>query len=197
MRHEAERRSSSEAILQAESRSSSETLLKKTGGCSSSKALREDEVRSSMFFKLTVDLLKSGRGVRFKAPGRSMTPTIREDEMITVEPVSPSSVRKGDIILYNNETGVIAHRVVYIEKKQGSLTPHSFILRGDASIENDKPVASGQVLGKVVSLERDGRRIALCSRWAKTKRLVRLQASRLKRRLRGMIKEYRRQETEL
>ena len=177
---------SSEALLKAKSRSSSEALLSAEGH-SSSEALREDEVRSSMFFKVTVDLLKSGQSVRFQAPGRSMTPTIREDETITINPVSASTVRKGDIILYNNETGVIAHRVIRIEKKDASLQPHSFILRGDASITDDKPVAPGQVLGKVVSVERHGRSIALCGMWAKTKRMTRLLASRLKRLLKPLI----------
>ena len=165
----------------------------------SSEALREDEVRSSseaprgvedptnMFFKVTVDLLKSGQSVRFQAPGRSMTPTIREDETITIDPVSATSVRKWDIILYNNETGVIAHRVVRIEKEDAFLPPHSFILRGDASITDDKPVAPEQVLGKVVSVERGGRSVALCGMKAKTKRMTRLLASRLKRLLKKSI----------
>ena len=205
-----EKTTSSETLLKTESRSSSEALLK-AEGCSSSNALLEakgrssratplePEVRSSsealrgaedptnMFFKVTVDLLKSGQSVRFQAPGRSMTPTIREDETITINPVSASTVRKGDIILYNNETGVIAHRVIRIEKKDSSLQPHSFILRGDASITDDKPVAPGQVLGKVVSVERHGRSIALCGMWAKTKRMTRLMASRLKRLLKPLI----------
>jgi hypothetical protein len=110
-----------------------------------------------------------------------MTPTIREDETITIEPISASSVRKGDIILYNNGTGVIAHRVVRLEKKGTSQRPPSFILRGDASITDDKPVAPGQVLGKVVSVERRGRSIALCGMKARTKRRARLIASRAKR----------------
>jgi signal peptidase len=173
-------------ILKAESRSSSEAL-REDEVRSSSEALREDEVRSSMFFKVTVDLLKSGQSVRFQAPGRSMTPTIRENETITINPVSASTVRKGDIILYSNKTGVIAHRVVRIRKKDASLQPHSFILRGDASITDDKPVAPGQVLGKVVSVERGGRGIALCGMKAKTKRMTRLYASRLKRLLKPLI----------
>ncbi len=177
---------SSATLLKAESHSSSEALLEAEGR-SSSEALLAAEGPTNMFFNVTVDLLKSGQSVRFQAPGRSMTPTIREDETITVDPVSASSVRKGDIILYNNETGVIAHRVVHIEKKDASLQPHSFIFRGDASITDDKPVAPGQVLGKVVSVERGGQSIALCGMKAKTKRTARLLASRLKRWLRNSI----------
>ena len=171
---EVEDRSLRATLLKAESRSSSEALLK---------AESRSSTESNLFFNVTVDLLKSGQSVRFQAPGRSMTPTIREDETITINPVSASSVRKGDIILYNNKTGVIAHRVVRIEKSDASLEPNLFILRGDASITYDKPVTPGQVLGKVVSVERGGRSIALCGIKAKTKRAVRLIASRLKRKL--------------
>ena len=191
-------RSSSEALLEAEGRSSRATPLEPEGRSSSEALLKRSDPQgrrpllkaeshsssdSTMFFEVTVDLLQSGQSVRFQAPGRSMTPTIREDETITIDPVSASSVRKGDIILYSNKTGVIAHRVVRIEKEDSSLQPHSFILRGDASITYDKPVTPGQVLGKVVSVERGGRSIALCGIKAKTKRRARLLASRLKRKL--------------
>jgi signal peptidase I len=176
----------------------SETLLK-ANGCSSNAALLERsapqgrrpllnaEGRSSMFFDVAVNLLQSGQGVRFQAPGRSMKPTIREEETITVEPVTPLGVRKGDIILYNNHTGVIAHRVIRIQRKDPSQPPDSFILRGDASITDDKPVAAGQILGKVVSVERNGRTINLYSKRLKTMRLVRLSASRLKRWVKPLI----------
>jgi signal peptidase len=184
---EADGCSSSEALLEAEGRSSRATPLEPEG-CSSSEALRGAEGPTNMFFNVTVDLLKSGQSVRFQAPGRSMTPTIRENETITIDPVSASTVQKGDIVLYSNKTGVIAHRIVRIEKNDASLAPNLFILRGDASITDDKPVAPGQVLGKVVSVERGGRSIALCGMKAKTKRMTRLMASRLKRLLKPLIK---------
>ena len=116
-----------------------------------------------------------------------MKPTIREDETIIVEPITPLEVRKGDIILYSNDTGVIAHRVVHILKKDTIRRPESFILRGDASIADDKPVAAEQILGKVISVERNGRTMDLYSRRVKTMRLVRLSASRLKRWLKPYI----------
>ncbi len=53
-----------------------------------------------LLLDLSNELLRNGQSVRFSAPGRSMYPTIREGEPITVQPVSPSAVQKGDIILY-------------------------------------------------------------------------------------------------
>jgi hypothetical protein len=158
-----------------------------------------------LFLDVSTELLQCGHSVRFQAPGRSMHPTIKEGETITVEPVEPPAVRTGDIILYRTEAGVIAHRVIRIEQRDSSdeaalsaersvlkhrpspcqsssLSPQPlFFLRGDASVNYDCPVEGEQVLGKVISVERDGRLIDPYSRNAKAMYLARLSASLLKR----------------
>ncbi|MDA2910073.1 hypothetical protein MYX04_03955 [Nitrospiraceae bacterium AH_259_D15_M11_P09] len=144
-----------------------------------------------VFSDVSAELLRRGARVRFRATGRSMQPTIHEGEAITVEPVAPAAVTRGDILLYRWERGVIAHRVIRIERKKGGavtqssvLSPHdSLILRGDASASCDCPVEPEQVLGKVVAVERAGRRIDLAGRRAKLKRTCRVWASRLVHRL--------------
>jgi signal peptidase I len=90
-----------------------------------------------------------------------MYPTICDGDLIIVEPQNPSDVCVGDIILYYHENGVVAHRVINIQVPQSSVlsTQHLFYLRGDAAIKDDAPVSSEQILGKVVSIERNGRRI--------------------------------------
>jgi len=104
---------------------------------------------------LSGELLSLGFGVRFRAPGTSMHPTIRHDDLITVVPTAPRKLKRGDIILYRFRGGFIAHRIVDIEERNGFGL--SFILRGDASTTCDLPVEPEQVLGKVVCLERDHR----------------------------------------
>ncbi len=135
---------------------------------------------SQLLSDLTAELLSRGTRVRFRPSGRSMYPSIREGELITVEPVVPSDVKRGDIILYRSARGLIAHRVVGSSPTQSSvLSPHYF-LRGDASLSCDKPVAAQQILGRVVGVERNGRSIALASRGAKMWHKVRRLASGLK-----------------
>ena len=158
-----------------------------------------------LFSDMVTELLERGHSARFQAPGRSMHPTIREGEKITVEPVEPRAVRTGDIILYRTKTGVIAHRVIRIVQRDffseaalraersvlkprpspsqpSSLSPqHLFFLRGDASVNCDRPVEGRQILGKVVSVERDGRLIDPYSPNAKAMYLTRLSVSLLKR----------------
>jgi signal peptidase I len=127
---------------------------------------------------LSADLLGSGYDVRFRAPGQSMHPAIREGETITVRPVSPSAVRPGDIILYRWQQGIIAHRVVGIEKAAGG--DFRLLTRGDAAGAQIEPVAPDQVLGKVVSAERNGRRIDLYGIRSKVQRILHPLASRCK-----------------
>ena len=126
----------------------------------------------SALIPLIIDLLSNGYGVRFGAPGRSMYPTIREGEIITVQPVELANVKPGDILLYQMGKRVIAHRLVSIANS-ALITQHSalssdhsefstqhsslsFLFRGDASSIFDDPVAAHQVLGKVVSVEHLG-----------------------------------------
>src|SRR5207244_13021319 len=68
----------------------------------------------AIFPDLTAELLRRGSCVRFRATGASMQPTIEDGEVITVAPVTPMAVKRGDILLYQNELGVFAHRVVRI-----------------------------------------------------------------------------------
>ena len=112
-----------------------------------------------------------------------MYPTIRDGEAIIVKPTSPAQIRTRDIVLYERTAKIIAHRVICIIKTgqspvfdRGPLLrsfafssqrhrkiPDRLILRGDAFDMCDKPVSIDQVLGKVVFLERQGRKIRLDS----------------------------------
>ena len=135
---------------------------------------------SKLLLDLTAELLSLGTSVRFRPSGRSMYPSIRDGELITVEPVVASAVTLGDIVLYRSQRGLIAHRVVGSSPTQSSvLSPHYF-LRGDASLSCDQPVVAEQILGRVIRVERDGRSLALASRGAKLWHKARRLASGLK-----------------
>ena len=182
-----------------------------------------------LFIDVSNELLRRGQSVRFRAPGLSMHPAIKEGETITVAPVALFNIKRGDILLYIVGRKIIAHRVVRIKREKSNSKSHSsanfaiqsashssanfsthpstpslahssthsstqasthsktlnpqliFILRGDASQTCDDPVEAQQILGKVVSVERNGHNINLYSRKAKMFRLAYTCASRLKR----------------
>ena len=119
-----------------------------------------------LFSDVCTGLLSLGQGVRFKANGWSMYPTIRDGEMISVESVLPSQIRHGDIILYRSSRGITAHRVIRVQMETNSaVVPHGpsflFTTRGDSIRADDPPLMSDQILGKVCSVERKGRTVAL------------------------------------
>jgi len=135
---------------------------------------------SKLLLDLTTELLSQGTTVRFRPTGRSMYPSIREGELITVEPVVASDVTLGDIVLYRSERGLIAHRVVGTSPTQSSvLSPHYF-LRGDSSLSCDETVTPEQILGRVIRVQRNGRSLALATRGAKMWHKARRLASGLK-----------------
>ncbi len=131
---------------------------------------------SNLLLDITTELLSGGTTVHFRPSGRSMYPSIREGELITVEPVQASDVKPADIVLYRSQRGLIAHRVIEIASRDASV----FRLRGDASLSCDEPVAAEQILGRVVGVKRNGRSIQLATRGAKLWHKVRRVASGLK-----------------
>jgi len=187
-----------------------------------------------LFSDVCTGLLSLGQGVRFRANGWSMYPTICDGEMINVEPVLPSQVRHGDIILYRSPRGITAHRVIHIQREMephgqapspiqppmwgdipvkswripprprpcspatgansivGSHGP-SFLLttRGDSLRADDSPVMSDQILGKVFSVERNGRTVALYGIRAIMLQKTRLFLFRLKQYVVSMLSKYR------
>ena len=149
-------------------------------GCSQSLCISAQD-----FAGVSHELLSYGNSVSFRAPGDSMRPTIFDGERITIRPIEPPDIKRGDIILYRYTCSVIAHRVKRIEKRD-SCAPR-FILRGDALGAPDEVVEVDQVLGKVVFVERGGRSIDLYSRRVKIIRMLRLCASHIKRWARNLF----------
>jgi len=106
------------------------------------------------FMRVLETLLSGGQPVRFRAPGWSMYPTIRDGDAITVVPLGPSPVRVGDVVLYRKGPAAIAHRVIGVR-------PAGFVMRGDAARTCDGPIEPAQVLGRVSAIERNGRTVHL------------------------------------
>ncbi|MBN1670758.1 MAG: nucleotidyltransferase family protein [Kiritimatiellae bacterium] len=111
------------------------------------------------FGALCKDLLAEGNAVRFRARGASMAPAIRDGDLITVAPVSPAAVRRGDVLLYRTGAGrLAAHRVTRRAVRGGVVT---FTTRKDAGPRPAEQVAAAQVLGRAVACRRGARTIAL------------------------------------
>jgi signal peptidase I len=142
--------------------------------------------QSKMFLETSCELLRDGYPIRFCANGQSMKPTINDGEIIIIEPLELGKIKRRDIILYRTRRGVIAHRVVDIERRGSAQA--TFILRGDSAISYDCPVAASDILGRVVAVERRGRLINLSSRNAKQLTMIKVFLYKLRVRIVATLK---------
>jgi len=110
---------------------------------------------SARFEALSRELLNQGLSVRFEALGASMSPVIRDREMVIVTPVIVSKLRKGAIVLTKGRSGFLVHRLVGIDHDK-----NLFITRGDCGQQDDPAIRGDQILGVVLAKEvRVGKRI--------------------------------------
>jgi len=108
----------------------------------------EDRPHSEQFESVTLQCLRAGLTVRFEARGASMSPRIRDGDIIHITPVITSKLRKGDIVLSKGDKGFLIHRLVVVDHEN-----NFFVTRGDCGMQDDPPVRSQQILGIAVSKE--------------------------------------------
>ena len=117
--------------------------------------INEDRPQSRLFETITRELLRSGNGIRFQARGASMSPAIRDGEIVHVKCAVPSGLRKGDIVLVKGEMGFRLHRLVLADAERDV-----FITRGDCGQQDDPAVSAEEIVGVAVVKEvRVGRRM--------------------------------------
>jgi signal peptidase I len=101
-------------------------------------------------------VLGKGASVRFQVKGFSMSPFIRNEDVVTLSPLKNASPSVGDVIaLALGEADKLrVHRVV---GKKGDL----YVTKGDNSSEADESVAIQNILGFVTRVERNGKDVFL------------------------------------
>ncbi len=97
---------------------------------------------SELFEDLLSPMLEQGLSVRFQARGASMSPAIRDGEIVEIGPVKPTGIRKRDIVLAKTKSGFRLHRIVTLDHAR-----NIYITRGDCGQEDDPPLTGSQILG--------------------------------------------------
>jgi hypothetical protein len=88
-----------------------------------------------------------------------MTPTIEDSEVLIVAPAAAHEIDVADVVFCQTRSRSMAHRVLSING--GAAGEPQLTLCGDASLEIDRPVTAEQVRGRVIAVERAGRRVDL------------------------------------
>ena len=106
------------------------------------------------------DLLRSvldkGASFRFRAKGFSMSPFIKDGDVVTVAPMLGTASGLGDVVVFiHPHTGkLVTHRVV-------AKRADSYLIKGDNFPEGVDFVPKANILGHVTKVERDGKEIFL------------------------------------
>jgi signal peptidase I len=101
-------------------------------------------------------VLGKGVPVRFRAKGFSMSPFLKNEDVVTLSPLQSTSPRAGDVIAFvlQGTDKLCVHRVV---GKKDNL----YVTKGDNSAEADESVPIQNILGFVTRVERDGKEVFL------------------------------------
>ncbi len=106
---------------------------------------------------MTAVLEKGGR-LGFRARGTSMVPLVRDGDILTIAPLANRRPRLGDVVAFSYPAkrgpNLVVHRVV-------GFTRPATVLQGDGNGCTPEIISSEYILGQLVKVERDGRRVRL------------------------------------
>jgi signal peptidase I len=95
---------------------------------------------------------EKGASFRFQAPGYSMTPSIRNGDVITVSPLRDIMPRRGDVVAFRHpeRPQMLVHRVLHAKERK-------YFIQGDNCPSADGWVPAENVLGLITRVERHGK----------------------------------------
>lgn len=101
-------------------------------------------------------VLEKNACFRFRARGYSMTPFIRDGDVVCVYPAEGRTIGPGDVVAAADpSTGrVIVHRVI-IRFQEGGIS--SFVIKGDNCRAPDGRFDAGRMIGVIGRVERAGK----------------------------------------
>ncbi len=93
-----------------------------------------------------------GLAFRFPAPGFSMTPAIRNNDIITVSPLKNFLPRRGDVVAFRHpeRAQMLVHRVLHVRGRK-------YLIKGDNCPSADGWIPAVNVLGLITAVERQGK----------------------------------------
>jgi signal peptidase len=107
--------------------------------------------------ELLQPVLARGLPFRFRARGHSMLPFIQDGDLLSIQPKEKADLRIGQVVAYihPDRSRLVVHRVV-------GRSAGAFLLQGDNLLGGPDGLVPGEnILGRVVSVERHGKRVRL------------------------------------
>jgi len=102
---------------------------------------------------------------KLKVNGTSMSPFIQLGDYIFVKHEVQDSFSPGDVLVIIRENDIVTHRLI-------NMFAEEYICKGDNTYISDPPVKREQIFGKVIAIEREGKRISMDERQWKTRNKI-------------------------
>ena len=105
-----------------------------------------DETECRLYYHIIKDtLLISKKKVKVRVFGNSMKPSILDHDIVLIEPILSSYIKKNDIIAFWRQATeiIVIHRVIKIDENY-------IITKGDNLKNNDGKIKLELILGRVV-----------------------------------------------
>lgn len=117
------------------------------------------QITDSNYQEESIILLKEGiskgRHPEFQIASNSMSPFLKIGDKISLKEIPSSELSCGDVIVYNKNKRLIAHR--FLRHTDNS----SFVTKGDNLSNLDEPISADRLIGKVYLIEKKDVRINL------------------------------------
>jgi signal peptidase len=126
------------------------------------------DTRESHKIKLASEILRAGGSIRLQVAGTSMLPAVWPGDVVTIDGLGVDATAYGDIVLYEKNNRFFVHRLIGkpgSPKSQNSEDRFRLVTRGDSMPHEDPMITKSQFLGRVSSIQRNGRTIFLKPKW--------------------------------
>jgi signal peptidase I len=112
---------------------------------------------------LAEEVVRTFGEVRLRVFGTSMVPTILPGDLVSIHRACLNDISPGEIVLFLQMGRLFVHRVVDRKVITAASGPEEqcLITRGDRQRHTDPPVSSTELVGRVVSVERENRKVEL------------------------------------
>lgn len=106
-------------------------------------------------------VLEKKADFRFQAKGHSMSPFIKNQDIVTISPLPINRPHTGDIVAasFLQRKSIMVHRVIGTQQDK-------FIIKGDNNKSRDSLFEQDQIIGLVTKVERNGKRVWYGGEWS-------------------------------
>jgi len=101
-------------------------------------------------------LIENGHNLRIKTSGYSMYPFFKPGEVVEVQCHDIQSFNIGDVIVFRSVQNFVAHRLITKKTINNKLI---LTTKGDSMLRADKSITSTDIVGKIISFEKNNKSI--------------------------------------